>query len=353
MTIRKEQREKIKKQLLREIELKKGIISVSDFAEQFTVTRATIYRYLSEMEKLGIIEKKKLNDKQNQYLLVDTVDFSKTYKIDKQLKEDEVWNKDIKPLLNNIGNIPYTVANYAFTEIFNNAIEHSEGTRIDVIVKMNAYNLQFFIHDNGIGIFSKIQNALGLAEKNYAILELAKGKFTTDPKSHTGEGIFFTSKIADSFAIISDELHFLGSSYQDKTSEYLFTRPQKKFKGTWVSIQIELDRTVSYSDVVNAYTEYPEDYGFNKTVVPVRLLEYSEDRPQFISRSQAKRLLSRFEKFETIMLDFYGVDEIGQGFADEIFRVFQNQHPFVKLVPIHVNTKVEQMIKHVRANDIG
>ena len=66
--------------------------------------------------------------------------------------------------------------------------------------------------DNGIGIFTKVQNTLGLSEKRYAILELAKGKFTSDPDSHTGEGIFFSSKAADEFVILSDHLMFVGKT---------------------------------------------------------------------------------------------------------------------------------------------
>ncbi len=35
----------------------------------------------------------------------------------------------------------------------------------------------------------------------------------------------------------------------------------------------------------------------------------------------------RFERFQTVVLDFTGVEEIGQDFADEVFRVFQRAHP--------------------------
>jgi hypothetical protein len=38
-----------------------------------------------------------------------------------------------------------------------------------------------------------------------AIQDLLKGKQTTMPKSHSGEGIFFTSKIADNLTISSSQ----------------------------------------------------------------------------------------------------------------------------------------------------
>ena len=50
------------------------------------------------------------------------------------------------------------------------------------------------IDDDGEGIFKKIKNALNLLDEKQAVLELAKGKLTTDPSRHTGEGIFFTSR---------------------------------------------------------------------------------------------------------------------------------------------------------------
>jgi hypothetical protein len=63
-----------------------------------------------------------------------------------------------------------------------------------------------------------------------------------------------------------------------------------------------------------------QDYVFNKIVAPVMSALYERER--LISRSQAKRILNRFEQFETVLLDFKGVDMIGKAFADEVFRVF-------------------------------
>ena len=83
-----------------------------------------------------------------------------------------------------------------------------------------------------------------------------------------------------------------------------------------------------------------------KTQVPVFLAIYGNEN--LISRSQAKRLLVRFEKFKTIILDFEGVDMIGQAFADEIFRVFQNTHPTIDIRPINTNEQVEKMISRAK-----
>jgi hypothetical protein len=70
-----------------------------------------------------------------------------------------------------------------------------------------------------------------------------------------------------------------------------------------------------------------------------------------ISRSQAKRVLARVDKFTEVVLDFEGVNEIGQAFADEIFRVFSQAHPHINLMYFNANEIVEKMIKRSQISD--
>jgi len=100
-------------------------------------------------------------------------------------------------------------------------------------------------------------------------------------------------------------------------------------------------------DLFKQYTDAPQSYGFTKTLIPISLLEYDDKTPVFISRSQARRLMARAENFNVVMLDFSGIDYIGQGFADEIFRVFKTNHPKIGLRPINCNEDIQQMIQHV------
>lgn len=69
------------------------------------------------------------------------------------------------------------------------------------------------------------------------------------------------------------------------------------------------------------------------------------DNGTLVSRSQAKQLLQRVDRTRCVILDFEGIERIGQAFADEIFRVFVNEHPGVKLVAIHAAPEVQQMIR--------
>jgi hypothetical protein len=169
-------------------------------------------------------------------------------------------------------------------------------------------------------------------------LELAKGKFTSDPNNHTGEGIFFTSKIFNRFGILSQNLTFVGN----QSHEILFQDVGDDIEGTTVIMMIKKQSDISISDVFNEYTDPDKDPGFHKTIVPVKLMQYEGE--SLISRSQAKRLIQRFDKFLEVVLDFEGVNIIGQAFADEVFRVFQNEHPNVHLTPVNTTTEIKNMI---------
>ena len=84
---------------------------------------------------------------------------------------------------------------------------------------------------------------------------------------------------------------------------------------------------------------------FSRTVVSVGLLQQT-DRT-LVSRSQGKRLVLGLEKFSQVIFDFQGVDEIQQGFADEVFRVWRSAHPQVTVTVEHASEEVDRMLKRV------
>ncbi|MGL6120902.1 MAG: STAS-like domain-containing protein [Fusobacteriaceae bacterium] len=51
-----------------------------------------------------------------------------------------------------------------------------------------------------------------------------------------------------------------------------------------------------------------------------------------------------------MILDFENVDFIGQGFADEIFRVYTIAHPEINLKYMNASPIIEKMILHVKKN---
>lgn len=311
-------------------------------SQHFNITRQAVNKHLQRLSAETVLTESGQTRKRI-YKLAALSEWNHVYKITSGLAEDIVWRTNIQAVL---GSMPENILNiwhYGFTEMFNNAIDHSLGSEIRVkIIKTAAYT-EMFITDNGSGIFKKIQAALNLLDERHALLELSKGKLTTDPKRHSGEGIFFTSRMFDSYGILSGGVHF-SHDFGELEDWVLEMEP---FAGTsiWMKLHNHTARTTK--KIFDQYTS-GDDYGFNKTVVPVSLAQYGND--QLISRSQAKRLLARIELFKIVIFDFTGVESIGQAFADEIFRVFAHQHPNIELEWIHAKSNVKQMISRVKVN---
>lgn len=260
------------------------------------------------------------------------------------LSEERVWQQLLAPLVFDLSENVRDVWHYGLTEMINNAVDHSGSPEVHVAMRCNALYTQAWVVDDGEGIFLRIQRALDLFDPREAILELAKGKFTTDPDNHSGEGIFFSSKVFDVFDIRSGLLHF---AHDDGKVDVLFERSAQA-PGTTVFMQLANDATRTTREVLDKFAA-PEEYTFAKTLVPVRLAQHEGEK--LVSRSQAKRLTLRFERFQTVVLDFAGVAEIGQAFADEVFRVFQKAHPNTTLVPTNMTPVVKSMVSRARASN--
>lgn len=256
------------------------------------------------------------------------------------LSEDVVWFGHLLPLLGGLSRNLLDIAQHGVTEMVNNVIDHAEATRLQVGMDLRDGNLRLQIADDGVGIFRKIARALHLPDERMALLELSKGKFTTDPRRHTGEGVFFTSRMFDNFRIISGGLVF---GHDVDRLDTLVADGEVPDHGTTLLMAIQTSVTRTPREVFEAYSSGPDDYGFVKTVVPVRLVQIGDE--SLVSRSQAKRLLQRVERFRHVVLDFTGIHSIGQAFADEIFRVFAQANPAVELIPAHAEPEVQQMIR--------
>ncbi len=258
------------------------------------------------------------------------------------LDEGRVWLHDVAPVLRGLPANVIEICHHGLTEMVNNAIDHSGGSHLRVFVDRTREMVTLMVADDGIGIFRKITAALALPDERLALLELAKGKLTTDPRRHTGEGVFFTSRMFDRFQIASGGLVF---DHDDAQVDDLLDdiEPRYARRGTTVLMEIATKSKRTAKQVFDRFSSGPDDYAFAKTVVPVRLARVGDEN--LVSRSQAKRLMQRVERFRTVVLDFAGVASIGQAFADEVFRVFANAHPDVELVPMHATPTVQQMIR--------
>lgn len=342
----------IKKMIIEKLE-KKGEVRASEIIKATGFSRTYINRFLRELREEGVLVRigkanrtryipasKKIVDKTKSSIRT-------VYRILKNegLNEDEVL-ADIRKntgIFQGIKNNVAKILEYAFTEMLNNAIEHSKSDRIEVRVERKKNNVFFEVRDRGIGIFNNIMRERHLANILEAVQDLLKGKQTTEPASHSGEGIFFTSRVGDILTIESSKKKIMFDNFIE---DVFLKNSTKKGKGTRVVFSISLD---SQKEIDKVFREYTDDsFVFSKTEVTIKL--YDRDA-SYVSRSQARRLLSGLEKFKTIILDFKGIDTIGQGFADEIFRVWTGKHYGKNIIVKNTDENVEFMIKRAQGLD--
>lgn len=328
--------------ILKEFKKEKQVTTHS-LSRKFEISRQAAHRYLSQLVSTG--KALRLGGQRNSYYLANkykliqkiapTRRFQKCYPRE-GLQEDQVYlSLQNQGLLNHLSNQVKTILHYAFTEMLNNAIDHSLSLNVSVDFKTNKEITFFSITDHGLGIFNNIRQKKNLRDTLEAIQELIKGKNTTMPLAHSGEGIFFTSKVADRLELSSEGKKLL---FNNELGD-VFVENVRKKKGTKVLFMI---KSQSHRDLHEVFKEYTNiDYGFDKTKMTIKLYEEGD---QYISRSQAKRLLVHLDQFKRIILDFKGVQTIGQGFADEVFRVFKNQHPSIEITAINANENVLFMI---------
>jgi len=315
--------------------------------EKFNISRVTALRHIGDLIKEGILEVTG-KTKDRSYTLREIIDRDIVLDITPNLQEDVVWTEQIKPLLTDTKENVLGICAHGFTEMLNNVMDHSQSPTAKISVCRNAARISIMVIDKGIGIFRHIQEECKLEDIHHAILELAKGKLTTDPEKHSGEGIFFTSRMFDSFSIIADGIHFMKSGVHD----WLFETTTRKEgeHGTTILMKISTKATQTAKEIFDTYRSEFDEIGFSKTIIPLKLMEYEGEK--LISRSQAKRLLRRADRFREVFLNFNGITEIGQAFADEIFRVYRKSNPQVHLYPVNAGDDVWTMINRALGSDV-
>ena len=315
---------------------------VAKASKAFACSRTTVHRHLNRLLRDGQIIKSGTT-RQIQYFLKTEKNKEVIISLKNKVEEHKVWQekfqKDFETLPKNVRDI----CEYGFLEILNNAIEHSEGNEVKIYSEWTSESLNLMISDNGIGIYKKIKNSLNLIDERESVLHLSKGKFTTDKEIHTGEGIFFTSRAFDNFRILSRGLSFI----KDNKNEdwFLDSSMAVIIAGTGVKMTINLKSKRRLQDVFSEFVEENSDGipKFDKTNIIVELSKFGDER--YISRSQARRIILGLEKFKYVVLDFRDISTVGQGFVDEIFRVFKTKHSRTKIEYKNANDNVKFMIE--------
>ena len=254
------------------------------------------------------------------------------------LEEDVIWDR-IRGDLPKIPNAPENVESilrYAFTEMLNNAVDHSGGNEVTIMFWVPGERWAFEVYDDGIGAFRHVRERLGLEDDEAALEQLTKGRETTAPERHTGEGIFFTSHMVDRFELDANRLRWIVDT--ERGDQAVGESPEHP--GTRVRCEVDPETERTTLEIFDAFVDR-DTFEFSRTIVPLRVFRRGD---RFISRSEAKRLGTRLDRFNEAVLDFDGIKEVGQGFVDELFRVWARDHPGTRLLPVNMSPVVERVV---------
>lgn len=316
----------------------KGTVSSGEVAAAANVSRQAAQYHLRKMVDSGDLVGEGAGRSAHYRRLAQ---FAWRYDLD-GLSESDVWtqehralqerdleifdNQKVKPILQ-----------FAFTEMLNNAIDHSGGTAVDVRWFVDTELIAFEIADDGIGVFRNMATERGLSSEFDAIGEISKGKQTTAPVRHSGFGIYYTSRMVSRFVLTSGRWSWIvDNRIGDSAVRWL----EAERAGTLVRCEVDADTTVETGDVFRSTAPLDSGSG-SRSNVRVRLFE----QEGFVSRTEAKRLAAGLDQFGSVEVDFKDVDQVGQGFIDELFRVWQDQHPETRLIAVNTNPVVDALLQ--------
>nr|WP_295081714.1 DUF4325 domain-containing protein [uncultured Roseateles sp.] len=259
------------------------------------------------------------------------------------LQEDLPWQRDFAPHFA----LPPSVARmirHGFTELVNNAADHSGGSSVTVSLRQTPSHVQLLVSDDGCGVFANICRAFGIEDAQHAMLELSKGRLTSQPEQHTGRGLFFSSQLADVF-----DIHANNTAFQRRAWESAGWQPGRPMprQGSSIYMAIALDTQRTLDQVLEAWSMDGSGIEFDQTVIALRLL--AGPGQALDSRAQARRVAARLPQFKRAEINFDGVSDVGHGFTDELFRVFARAHPQVELLPTHMTARTAALIKSAQS----
>ena len=318
---------------------RRGEVQNRDVVRALGVSPATAHRLLQALVTGGILERRGKGRAARYHLRALRRRFRRA-----ALDEHRAWEEvaaeivRIRPLEPDVAR---SLA-YAATEILNNAVDHSGGRTVAVAVSFERGGATVVtVQDDGVGVFRRVCEDFGYATPQDAIVQLEKGKLTSDPTRHSGEGLFFSSKAVTRFRLESQGTAWLVDNQVHDSG----IGPSEVQRGTRVRLEVVPGHVPRLEEVFASYTD-PESLRFTRTRTTIKLAGLGKT---LVSRSEAKRLVARLPEFQHVTLDFSGVEVVGQGFCDEVFRIFARAHPEVTLEPVGMNDTVAFMVARARA----
>lgn len=353
MSFTDQKRAEIEKYIFRKIALDDEAF-IAKTMDSFGISVTSVKRYLKKALESGVITG--CTDHACGYVLTEQ-SWEQRVELGAVLpQEDKIYDEMLRKRLAGCGQEAQRIWQYTCAEMLNNAIEHSRGSRIQIILRRNVLYTSVIIMDDGVGVFRTLMEYMvghGWADPSEedALVELYKGKITSDTSAHSGEGIFFSSKAVDAFAIWSGAKMYRcrGGELQTVLENHLLAYASRlEGIGTMVMMTLENETSRNLTEVFDMYADVDE--GFIRTKIPVKEACISGEP---VARSQARRICNRLVEFREVVLDFDGVEIMGQGFADELFRVYAAAHPQVILCPVNMKGAVARMIRHVSRGNLA
>lgn len=265
-------------------------------------------------------------------------------RLDVPFDEFRIWQQRIRPECEAAGAEPAALAllEHVCTEMLNNVVDHSASPDCCVELEADSAWLVLRIVDHGVGVFHRVATGLGLEAIDDALIELVKGKTTTDPSNHSGEGLFFSVRACDWFSLSAngyvitwtDGAHPQMAKYGNSQPDY----------GTEVKLKVAKTTSHNLRSLFDEFCPAPDNH-FSKTVVPLGVMFKAQGG--LVSRSQGKRAVHGLNRFVEVTFDFADVPQINQGFADEVFRVWRQANPGINIAVTNAADDVRSMLRHV------
>lgn len=318
---------------------RRGAVHNRDVAAALRVSPATAHRLLRALVTSGVLERRGKGRAAYYRLRGIRRRFRRA-----GLDENRAW-EEVAAAIARIRPLDADAARtlgYAASEILNNAIDHSAGRTVEVAVAFeHGGATAVTVRDDGVGVFRRLSEDFGYLTPEEAIVQLEKGKLTSDPTRHSGEGLFFSSKAVTRFRLEGQATAWIVDNLLRDSA----IGPSEVRRGTRVRLEVVPGHVPRLEELFAAYTD-AESLRFTRTRATIKLAALGA---ALVSRSVAKRLVARLTEFRHATLDFTGVEVAGQGFCDEVFRVFALAHPEVTLEPVGMNDTVAFMVGRARA----
>lgn len=243
------------------------------------------------------------------------------------LMEDQPWRRDFAPCMTFPREVERLVR-LAFTELVNNAIDHSGGTHVTISLRQTPLQAQLLVSDDGCGLFDRVSTSHGISEPTLAMLELGKGKLTSAPERHLGLGLVTVAQAADVMDLHANAAAFQCRGWDEHRWHTGRAGPVAARAGTTVYVAIALDTPRTVDSLLTTSAGEGMSHRADHARVPLRLLAGTTGELE--SRAEARRATLRLDAFASAELDFSGIRRIGPAFADELFRVLPQALPALR-----------------------